>query len=210
MQMDEGLDTGPVLREVRCPIGPRDTAATLHDRLAGLGAEALVGLLRDLRAGPVTAVPQPAEGVTYARKIEREEAELDWAEDAAALDRRIRAFNPWPVARTTLGGEVLRVWEAEPLPAGPPARSPGNLEAQSGTLARQPGEVTAGVGSPAGRPGTIIAASREGLDVATGSGVLRLLVLQLAGGRPIRAADYLNAHPSPVGQVLGKGVAPAT
>jgi methionyl-tRNA formyltransferase len=77
-------------------------------------------------------------------------------------------------------------------------------------LARQPGEVTAAVGSPAGCAGTVIAASREGLDVATGSGVLRVLVLQLPGGRPIRAADYLNAHPSPVGQVLGEGFAPAT
>jgi methionyl-tRNA formyltransferase len=204
MQMDEGLDTGPVLREVRCPIGPRDTAATLHDRLAALGAEALVGLLRDLRAGPLTAAPQPAEGVTYARKVEREEAELVWTEAAAALDRRVRAFNPWPVARTTLAGEVLKVWEAEPLPAtGTSAGQPGEVVTTGGSPTRQPREVVTTVGSPARRPGEIIAASRDGLDVATGEGVLRVLTLQLPGGRPIRAADYLNAHPSPVGQVLG-------
>lgn len=184
MQMDEGLDTGPVLRTVRCPIAPRDTAATLHDRLAALGAGALVQLVQDLHEGPVAAVPQPAEGVTYARKIEREEAEIDWREDAAALERRVRAFNPWPVARTTLGGEVLRVWETEALVGDGPAEARGGA-------------------GPGAEPGEVLAAGREGIEVATGAGRLRVTLMQLPGGRPIRAADYLNAHPSPVGAVLG-------
>ena len=176
MQMDAGLDTGPVLRSVRCPIEPRDTAGSLHDRLAALGARALVDLLRDLRVGPVPATPQPAAWATYARKLDRAEAELDWRESAATLDRRVRAFNPWPIAHTTLSGETLRVWE------------------------------TAALAAPAdGRPGEVLAATRSGIDVATGDGVLRLRLLQLPGGRPITAADYLNARPSPVGQILGPG-----
>lgn len=198
MQMDEGLDTGPVLRTVRCPIAPRDTAATLHDRLAALGAGALVQLVQDLHEGPVAAVPQPAEGVTYARKIEREEAEIDWREDAAALERRVRAFNPWPVARTTLGGEVLRVWEAEALVG----EGPGEARVGAGPGA-EPGGALGGGGRGAG-PGEVLAAGREGIEVATGAGRLRVTLMQLPGGRPIRAADYLNAHPSPVGAVLGR------
>ena len=198
MQMDEGLDTGPVLCTVRCPIAPRDTAATLHDRLAALGAGALVQLVQDLHEGPVAAVPQPAEGVTYARKIEREEAEIDWREDAAALERRVRAFNPWPVARTTLGGEVLRVWEAEALVG----EGPGEARVGAGPGA-EPGGALGGGGRGAG-PGEVLAAGREGIEVATGAGRLRVTLMQLPGGRPIRAADYLNAHPSPVGAVLGR------
>ena len=198
MQMDEGLDTGPVLRTAPCPIAPRDTAATLHDRLAALGAGALVQLVQDLHEGPVAAVPQPAEGVTYARKIEREEAEIDWREDAAALERRVRAFNPWPVARTTLGGEVLRVWEAEALVG----EGPGEARVGAGPGA-EPGGALGGGGRGAG-PGEVLAAGREGIEVATGAGRLRVTLMQLPGGRPIRAADYLNAHPSPVGAVLGR------
>jgi len=175
MQMDAGLDTGPVLRTARCPLGPRDTAATLHDRLAALGATLLVGLVRELEGGPVAAVPQPLEGVTYAPKVARAEARLDWHEGAATLDRRVRAFNPWPIAYTTLGDQLVKVWETEPLP-GPCAATPGE----------------------------VVAASRSGLDVATGDGgVLRVRVLQIPGGRPVTAADFLNAHASPLGQVLG-------
>ena len=198
MQMDEGLDTGPVLRTVRCPIAPRDTAATLHDRLAALGARALVQLVRDLRESPVAAVPQTEAGVTYARKIERAEAEIDWQDDAAAIERRVRAFNPWPVARTTLGGEVLRVWEAEALVG----EGPGEARVGAGPGA-EPGGALGGGGRGAG-PGEVLAAGREGIEVATGAGRLRVTLMQLPGGRPIRAADYLNAHPSPVGAVLGR------
>jgi methionyl-tRNA formyltransferase len=176
MQMDAGLDTGPVLRAVRCPIEPRDTGGRLHDRLAALGARALVALVRDLESGPLPAVPQPVEGVTYAAKIDRAEAEVDWREGAPQIDRRVRAFNPSPIARTTLGDDTLRIWEAEPLP-----------------------------GPAAGAPGEVTGASPLGIDVATGAGTLRIRVLQLPGGRPVTAGDYLNAHPSPVGQRLGLG-----
>lgn len=198
MQMDEGLDTGPVLRTVRCPIAPRDTAATLHDRLAALGARALVQLVRDLRESPVAAVPQTEAGVTYARKIERAEAEIDWQDDAAAIERRVRAFNPWPVARTTLGGEVLRVWEAAALGGdGAHGRNGGGAHGGDGALGGD------GDG-PGAEPGEVLAAGREGIEVAAGAGRLRITGMQLPGGRPIRAADYLNAHPSPVGAVLGR------
>lgn len=186
MQMDEGLDTGPVLRTTSCPIAPRETAATLHDRLAALGTRALVELVRELREGPVAALPQTEVGVTYAHKIDRAEAEIDWREDAAAIERRVRAFNPWPVARTTLCGEVLRVWGAEALGG-----------AGLGALGEHSG------GSRA-KPGEVLAAGREGIEVAAGAGRLRITEMQLPGSRPIRAADYLNAHPSPVGEVLGR------
>ena len=200
MQMDEGLDTGPVLRTVRCPIAPRDTAATLHDRLAALGARALVELVRDLRESPVAAVPQTEAGVTYARKIERAEAEIDWQDDAAAIERRVRAFNPWPVARTTLGGEILRVWEAEAL-----GRDGDRARGGDGPGALGGDEDSArGGDGPRAEPGEVLAAGREGIEVAAGAGRLRITGMQLPGGRPIRAADYLNAHPSPVGAVLGR------
>jgi methionyl-tRNA formyltransferase len=177
MQMDAGLDTGPVLRVARCPIGPRDTAGALHDRLAALGAPALLQLLAELASGPVQGVPQSAAGVTYAPKVERAEARLEWGEPALDLDRRVRAFNPWPVAYTTLGQGIVRVWAAEPVP-GPCADAPGE----------------------------VLASSRAGIDVATGDGTLRITVLQLPGGRPLTVAEYLNAHPSPVGQRLGAAV----
>ena len=189
MQMDEGLD-----------IAPRDTAATLHDRLAALGARALVQLVRDLRESPVAAVPQTEAGVTYARKIERAEAEIDWQDDAAAIERRVRAFNPWPVARTTLGGEILRVWEAEAL-----GRDGDRARGGDGPGALGGDEDSArGGDGPRAEPGEVLAAGREGIEVAAGAGRLRITGMQLPGGRPIRAADYLNAHPSPVGAVLGR------
>lgn len=174
MQMDEGLDTGPVLRTARCPIEAHDTAKTLHDRLAALGAHTLVETLSALEEGTVVPVPQDEHLATYARKVETGEARLDWSRPAGALERWIRAFNPWPVAWTTLGGVRVRVWAATVIAEDGPAI-----------------------------PGSVMAASPQGIDVATGSARLRILRVQLPGGRPISAADFLNAHPSPLGQILG-------
>ncbi|WP_026817252.1 methionyl-tRNA formyltransferase [Arenimonas composti] len=168
MQMEKGLDTGPVLLSLRTPIGADDTGGSLHDRLSALGAEVLADGLKLLRAGirPVPQ-PQPAEGVTYAHKLEKGEARLDWNRPAQVLARRVRAFTPWPVAEAELAGERVRIHAAAPL-------------------AREHGAA----------PGTILAAGRDGIDVACHEGALRLLVLQRDGGRPLPARDYLNARPA--------------
>jgi methionyl-tRNA formyltransferase len=172
MQMEKGLDTGPVLLSLETPISPDDTGGSLHDRLADLGAEVLSDGLKLLRAGmrPVPQ-PQPAEGVTYAHKLDKAEARLDWARPARELANRVRAFNPWPVAEAGLAGERLRIHAATAL-----------------DLAHdQP-------------PGTVLAAGRDGLDVACGEGALRLLQVQREGGRAMAVADYFNARPALAGR----------
>jgi methionyl-tRNA formyltransferase len=167
MRMEAGLDTGPVLLEKRTPIAREDTGGSLHDRLAALGAEALAeGLARTLSGEVLAAVPQPEAGVTYAHKLDKAEAKLDFARPAVELERQVRAFDPWPVAEGEIAGERLRVWAATALD-------------QSHTAA----------------PGTLLAARRDGLDLACGDGVLRVTAVQRAGGRRISAADYLNARP---------------
>jgi len=171
MQMEAGLDTGPVLLRQALPIAPDDTGGSLHDKLAALGA-ALLGdaLDRALRGEPMPAAPQPEDGVTYAHKLDKAEARLDWNEAAAALARKVRAFDPWPVAEALVDGETLRVWRVQVRDSG------------------------LGTGDSAG-PGSIVAATREGIDIGCADGVLRLLEVQRAGGRRISAADYLNARP---------------
>ena len=166
MQMEAGLDTGPVLLHQELPIAATDTGGQLHDKLAELGAQVLSDGLGLLRAGikPV-ARPQPEQGVTYAHKLDKAEAKLDWALDAQALARTVRAFNPWPIAEAQLAGERVRIHGAVAL-----------------DLAH--GQA----------PGTVLAAGREGIDIACGQGALRLRVLQREGGKAITAADYLNAR----------------
>lgn len=166
MQMEAGLDTGPVLLHQELPIAATDTGGQLHDKLAELGAQVLSDGLGLLRAGikPI-ARPQPEQGVTYAHKLDKAEARLDWAQDADALARTVRAFNPWPIAEATLAGERMRIHGAVAL------------EADHGQV-----------------PGTVLAAGRDGIDIACGQGALRLRVLQREGGKAITAADYLNAR----------------
>jgi len=171
MQMEAGLDTGPVLLRQALPIAPDDTGGSLHDKLAALGAALLGdGLDRVLRGEPMSAAPQPEDGVTYAHKLDKAEARLDWNDAAAALARKVRAFDPWPVAEALVDGETLRVWRVQVRDSG------------------------LGTGDSAG-PGSIVAATREGIDIGCADGVLRLLEVQRAGGRRISAADYLNARP---------------
>ncbi len=168
MQMEKGLDTGPVLLSLATPITAHDTGGSLHDRLSQMGAEVLADGLKLLRAGmrPLV-VPQPTEGVTYAHKLDKAEARLDWSLSAVTLANKVRAFSPWPVAEAELAGERLRIHEAIAIPLDH----------------RQP-------------PGTVLAATRGGLDIACGEGALRLQQVQREGGRPVAIADYLNARPA--------------
>ncbi|MEN8175066.1 MAG: methionyl-tRNA formyltransferase [Pseudomonadota bacterium] len=165
MRMEAGLDTGPVylVRETR--IGERETAAELHDRLAHLGAEALMAALPGIADGSLAPVPQEDADAPYARKLDKAEARIDWTLSAAEIDRRVRAFNAWPVAFTHLDRQSLRIWEAETVP----------------DTSQAP-------------PGTVVAQTRAGIDVATGDGVLRILKLQLPGKRATGAREFLNAR----------------
>lgn len=177
MQMEEGLDTGPMRLRMSCPISPSDTAGSLHDRLALLGGEALVAALELLEEGELPAEKQDDSLATYAAKLSKEEARLDWLRPAAELARAVRAYNPVPVAFTTLGDQTLRVWEASATDATTTAP-----------------------------PGMIISAGREGLSVACGGGsVLCIETLQLPGGKPLSILQLLNARRDQLapGQTLG-------
>ncbi len=166
MQMEKGLDTGPVLLAKETEIGPDETGGQLHDRLSELGAQVLADALGLLRA-TISLPPHPQSdvGVTYAHKIEKAEARLDWSQPAVALANKVRAFNPWPVAEAQLAGERVRIHGAVAL-----------------------GEAHAAT------PGSVLRAGRDGIDIACGAGVLRIRVLQREGGKAITAADYLNAR----------------
>jgi methionyl-tRNA formyltransferase len=175
MQMEQGLDTGPMLYKKTCPILTTDTSHSLHERLAKLGADALITMLDQL--AQLTPEVQNNSLATYAHKIAKEEAEIDWQQSAVELDRQIRAFNPWPVSYTTDRGQILRVWEAS------------RLTKECSNVA----------------PGTIMQSSAQGIDVATGESVLRLLKIQLPGARVLPVADVLNARHQEFapGKILG-------
>lgn len=166
MRMEAGLDTGPMLLQLVCPIDADDSAASLHDRLSALGAEALLRVLPAIEGGRQKAQLQPEAGVTYAHKIEKREAWIDWQQPALQIHRQVRAFNPWPVATGLLDGKAVRLWQAR-------------------VHAAAQGESS---------PGMILAAGPDGIDVATGAGVLRILQLQWPGGRILSAAEAANGR----------------
>lgn len=174
MQMDTGLDTGAVLLREALPIAPEDTSSTLHDKLAALGATLVLQTLAELPS--LKAMPQATEGVTYAAKILKDEALLDWSQPAQTLSQRIRAFDPFPGAHTRWRGQPLKIWSAH---ASPDAVSV-NLQ-----------------------PGTVLYADQAQFTVSTGQGHLHIRQVQLPGGKRIPAADFLNSHPGLQGQVLG-------
>jgi methionyl-tRNA formyltransferase len=174
MKMEAGLDTGPVLLEARCPINDSDTAQDLHDRLAALGAETLLQSLNNIETRLSQARPQDDSQSTYARKLDKREAQIDWQQPAQQILRQIHAFNPWPVAQTQWQENTMRIWLAEP-----------------GDRTRR------------GQPGEIIAVSKQGLEVQTGDGILRITQLQVPGKRAMPVQDFLNANPVTAGEVLG-------
>jgi len=183
MQMDAGLDTGDMLLVEKTPIAPTDTTAVLHDRLADLGGRMIVEALELAACGGLQPVPQPAEGVTYAHKIEKAESEIDWSLPAHVIGQRIRAFDPFPGASTALQGEAIKVWSYE-----------------IDSCSRLSNE----------RCGQILASGPEGVTVACGEGgALRLTTLQRAGGKRLPVADFLRGFPLPVGQGLGAGTVAA-
>ena len=176
MQMDAGLDTGDMLLIERCPMADTDTTASLHDQLASLGGRMIVQALELAARGGLQPVRQPIEGVTYAHKIEKAEAAVNWQDSAAAIGRRIRAFNPFPVANSTLGDEVIKLYGYE-------------IDSEQCPL-----DV---------RSGTILSVNEAGVRVACGQGVLRLTELQRAGGKRLPVADFLRGFVLVPGMVLG-------
>lgn len=165
MQMAQGLDTGDMLHKIKLAIEPTDTAATLHDRLADLGARALMAALPGIVAGSITPEPQDDAQACYAAKLSKAEGRLDWRESADLLARRVRAFDPWPVAYTEFNGAPLRVWSAKVEPHSPKAQ-----------------------------PGTVVTVDAFGFVIATAMGGLRVLACQQAGGKRICAADFARNH----------------
>ncbi len=167
MQMDAGLDTGPVLLARTLPIAATDNAQTLSDKLAAEGAAALLAALPGIATGQLVAAPQPATGKTYARRLQKSEAWIDWQQPADHILCQIRAFNPWPVAQTRWQNQALRIWQAQ---SGSPAAG----------------------SAPAA--GMVLQADAAGIVVATGAGTIRITQLQLPGKKVVSAADFVNAY----------------
>lgn len=163
MQMAEGLDTGDILMKATTAIEPDDTGGSLHDRLADMGARAIVAALARLETRELPAEPQDDAQATYAHKLSKDEGRIHWSQPVEIIERQIRAFNPWPGSYTDLGDQRLRIHQAKSLDSSTDAA-----------------------------PGTVIARTREGIDVACGKGILRIESLQLPGARPQSASDLIN------------------
>ncbi|HHQ4449582.1 methionyl-tRNA formyltransferase [Aeromonas sp. FDAARGOS 1411] len=165
MQMDVGLDTGAMIRKVSCPIAADETSASLYDKLAELGPQALVDTINAMAAGETAAEAQDDALANYAEKLSKEEARIDWSMDAVAIERCIRAFNPWPISWFEVADQTVKVWQA------------------------------AVIDSDHGQPaGTLLKADKQGIDIATGKGVLRLLTLQPPGKKAMSVTDLLNSR----------------
>ena len=175
MQMDAGLDTGDMLLVEKQPIAPHDTTPSLHDTLASMGGRLIVQALQLASSGRLMPQPQPSAGITYAHKIDKHEAPIDWQQSAAVIERRIRAFNPFPGASSVLNGEVIKVQAAHILGA-----ACAHKISAGGILSTQP----------------------EGIDVATGDGVLRITQLQKSGGKALPVADFLRGFSVAPGMVF--------
>ena len=173
MQMDAGLDTGAMLLADTLSIAPDDTTASLHDRLAEMGGELIVQSLLQAQAGQLQPVPQPQAGVTYAHKIDKAEAAVDWMHTAEVVARRVRAFNPFPGATAQLAGEAIKLWQV-------------HVQARAHDV----------------KPGTVLSADDQGVCVACGQDVLCVTQLQRAGGKRLAAADFLRGFALKPGQCL--------
>ncbi len=175
MQMNAGLDTGDILQLTSCPITDKDSGSDLHDRLAEIGAKAILETLKDLDSDNTKPIKQDDSLATYAHKLDKKEAIIDWQNSATDIERLIRAFNPWPVAFTYLNDKTLRIWQAQALPEN------SDLEA-----------------------GTVIHCDKNGIDISCGEGTLRLLKLQPSGSKAMDVAAFMNGHAKqlPVGSLL--------
>jgi methionyl-tRNA formyltransferase len=169
MQMDEGLDTGDMLLKTPCEISTQDTAQTLHDKLAKRGAETIVDVLKKLQQGSLSATAQDSSLATYAGKITKSEAQIDWSHSAAELSRAIRAYNPVPGSYSLLNGTIIKCWQAS--------------------------EVKAGIGEP----GTVLAANAQGIQVACGQGALNLEILQRPNSKALLASQFIQGFPVKIG-----------
>lgn len=182
MQMDVGLDTGDMLTTLKTPITADDTAQTLHDRLSELGCDALMQTLTDIQDNQLAPVKQDESLVTYAEKLNKAEAEIDWQLPVNLIQRKVQAFNPWPVAFTQYQGKPLRVWQAQAISTQDAQNLPGwgnNVQ-----------------------PGQVLQVEKQGIDVATSEGVLRITQLQPSGKKAMNAYDFAQAR-NLVGEVLG-------
>ena len=184
MQMDAGLDTGDMLLTQQIEIAPQDTTARLHDKLADVGGALIVQALADAQSNKLVRTPQPVDGITYAHKIEKQEAALDWRLNAKQLAQRVRAFNPFPVATFHANGEVIKVWSAYVF-----TDTDTDIEPTTRIL------------------GTVLRADEDGIHIACGEGVLRITELQKAGGKRLPAAEFLRGFHIEVGSVC-EGAAP--
>ena len=172
MQMDAGLDTGPILLQREIEVG-RHSSATLYPKLAELGAHALLDAIEQIETGTSSPATQDESQASYARKIEKQDAVIDWSQDAHSIDRKIRAFNPWPACTTQFQDMKLKLWDAQPKAENPQAE-----------------------------PGTVIRVDRQGIDIACGTGTLTIRQLQKPGGKIVEAAQFLNGTPITAGDRL--------